>query len=560
MTQTHTTSESVMLATAPSNGAAAGRARTFPGESAWWIGFAVLLAAGWYNTFAEMWLRWFPAWRTPGYTFSQRLSEGDSYYAHGPLVPMVSLMIAWAIHRRIGAPISKGLSSVFVGWILLIASLALHLLSVYARVTFVSGFGFIGVLAAMALLTGGWARLKAYALPIAFLVFMVPLPMNWIADLNFALKSLAGRGALACAVHLFGIPAVQDGSFIHLSGNQTLIVENVCGGLRSLISLACFASLFALVCRVRGMWRWVMLLLSAPLAVACNMVRITALIVVAHHHGVEQAGPGSWFHDLSGFLVFALALGVMFAIERLIMFAGTRLNKTWTDPRLLGYLESIKSSARPHGARGFVLIGMPLVLAAALSVVWGSQNTEVNSTDLARNAAPVTFDLQGATFTSHDMTLDRRTLAILETNDYLYRRYVNDETRCDLAIIFSANNRKGTHPPEVCLEGGGEQITDKRITPVDVPGVGMVSFRELHTQQTDRQTLYLYVYKCGDAYTPDFLTQQARIFVNSITARNTAGALIRFSAPVIGSDIEQTRRLLTDVAATLMVDVERSLP
>jgi len=276
---------------------------------------AALLAAGWFHTFCEMWLRWFPAWHTQGYSLTQRLGGGDSYYSHGPLVPAVSLLIAYLIHQRVGMPSNRTRSASAVGWLLLIGSLMLHLISVYARVTFVSGFAFIGVVGAMALLGGGWVRVRAYWLPIVFLVFMVPLPMNWIADLNFQLKTTASGIALWIAVRAMGIPAVQDGSFVYLGDGKMLVIENVCGGLRSLISLVCFASLFALICRVKGWWRVFMLAMSVPVAIGCNVVRIVSLMVVAHHFGIKAAGPEGWYHDMSGLLVFVLALGVLFALK-----------------------------------------------------------------------------------------------------------------------------------------------------------------------------------------------------------------------------------------------------
>src|SRR5262249_43448160 len=145
-----------------------------------------------------------------------------------------SAVMAFFIYKRVGVPTQRTSSTNIVGWGVLAGSLLYHLLSVFARVSFVSGFALIGALLGLLLIWGGWPLLRAYALPVIFLVFMVPLPEVWIAGLNFKLKILAGHGALWVTRNIFGVPAVIDGSYLFLSPDpvtgeaKTLIVENVC--------------------------------------------------------------------------------------------------------------------------------------------------------------------------------------------------------------------------------------------------------------------------------------------------------------------------------------------
>ena len=157
----------------------------FPGQAK--LGLLVcagLLAVAWAHTFQEMWLRWFPAWKVHGLTLSSRFTEGDSYYTHAPLVPLVSLLIAHLIYKRVGLTINVTRRATVIGWVLLFLSLLAHLASVYAYVTFVSGYALVGVLCGLLLVWGGRELLRAFAFPIACLVFMVPLPLVWIADLT----------------------------------------------------------------------------------------------------------------------------------------------------------------------------------------------------------------------------------------------------------------------------------------------------------------------------------------------------------------------------------------
>jgi EpsI family protein len=527
----------------------------------------ILAAAAWGYTFVEMWHRWFPAWQYENMSFGQRLTEGDSYYTHGPLVPIVSIVIAWLTYKRVGAPAKRTLLSNIVGWTMFVGSVLLHFASSYAQVTFVSGFALVSALTALLIVWGGWPLLKAYALPVILLLFMVPIPMDWIAKINFQLKFFAAGQALWLTNYVFGVPANLDGSMVHLVPGadgvpKRLVVENVCGGLRSLIALIYFASLFAMISRSRGFWRVGLLLMAVPVAIATNIIRITSLNLVAHYYTVADAGPGAWFHDLSGLAVFVIALGIMFALDQLIVSSGKLLKRDWSDSRLMGFLDNLpRADSQPAVMLRWPVLVM-LVAAAAWSIHWAMQDVESNISSAAAGAVPKEVSIDGRTLFSQDLTLDDKTLAILQTNDYLYRRFFDTASRMpvDLLIVFSPNNRKGTHPPEVCLEGSGEEVISKRLQTINVAGVGAMTMRELITSRDQRQTYHLYVYKSGDSYTASYLQQQFTIFWNGLRSRNASGALIRVTVPIEGEGVDAARALTDAVTEVLMAEIDQRLP
>lgn len=525
-------------------------------------GLAIVVA--WLPSYYEIWrTRWFPVWGATNLPLWERLTNGESYYTHGPLVPLICLTIAIYIHRRVGLPAQRSVSATAAGWAVLLVSVLLHLIGGYFRVKFLSGFCLISAVSGVVLLAGGWPLLRAYAVPIVFLIFMVPLPMSTIAMLNLQLKFLASEAGVWLTRHIFGVPAVLDGSFVHLlpdeSGvSKTLIVENVCGGLRSLIALMFFASLFAVVCRVKGFWRPVMLALAAPVAVACNIVRITALNVVAHHYGTDAVAEGAWFHDLSGLFVFALALAILFGIEAGIIHVGRYFQRDWTDDRLLPFLARLPRGGQP---RWLIAPAVVLSLTAALSLHAAQTPMEVNISDTARHAVPEMITLNGESFVGQDFELDEQTLMILQTNDYLYRRYTSASLPrgFELLIVFSSNIRNGAHAPEVCLEGAGQQIVGNRACVYDVPGIGALTMRELVTQQNTDLALHAYVFQCGESYTTSYIVQQSTIFWNGVRGGSTAGGLIRFSVAIENRDEEASRRVLEEAIAALMPHLKSTL-
>jgi EpsI family protein len=367
--------------------------------------------------------------------------------------------------------------------------------------------------------------------------------------------------------NIFAVPAVRDGSYVFLSPDaagapKMLVIENVCSGLRSLISLIWFASLFAVVCRTKGWWRVFMLAMAIPVAVLSNVVRITSLNLVAHYYSVDAAGPGSWFHDLSGLLVFAMALAILFGVEQVIILLGRWLKRDWVDLRLLGFLEGVpRGGGHRHGGYPVAPLGV-LSVVAVLSLYWSVYAWDMGGSQDIPDIVPRSIAVDGATFVGEDQELDPKSLVILEYPDYLYRRYIDPDTGrfVDLLIVFSANNRKGTHPPEVCIEGGGEQITTKRVERIHVAGMDELALKELFTQRSNRRTWFFYTYKSGSRYTPSFFVQQFWVFANGLMGRNSGGALIRFSTSADPRDAEPSRRLVLGVVETLMPHIDKGLP
>ncbi len=531
-----------------------------------------LIAIAGYGTFSRVWVQWFPAWWRRDTPLLDRLSGGDSYYTHGPLVPVIAVAIAAYIYTRVGAPARRTRGSTLLGWLVFGFFLFSHLLFTFASVTFASGVSLLGVLMGLVMIWGGRPLVRAYALPIALLFFMVPLPLAWIDGINFELKLFASRSALWLSTHMFSVPAVVDGSYVLLSPDadglpKTLVIENVCGGLRSIIALTFFAALFAALCRATGVWRWFLLMMAFPVAIACNVARITGLIVAAHHLGTEVAGEHGWFHDLSGILVFALALALMFMLESGVLLAGRILKRDWFDARLLGYLNTIEGDKNTVARTLHPGVLAVLMVTASMSLYLVNQPEPEAVGGVARAVLPTRVEVGDATYTSGDLVLDDKVLAILETDDYVYRRFAREAGRgepgFDLLIVFSKNNRRGTHSPELCIQGGGEKIISKGPVTIDtgLSGSGEpLGMREVVSQDGRRMVYYLYVFKSGDSYTTNYTRQQAMILLNGLLRREAVGALIRLTVTVQDEDLEAARRLARDAAARLMPIIDENLP
>jgi exosortase len=256
----------------------------------------VLFLITYFPTLVWMWERWFAR---------------DSYYSHGILVPFVTGYLIWQKKDEL-TKISWKESA--WGIRLIIFGIILHIFSAAFRIYFSSGFSMLIVFIGMMLYFVGEEYLKKIIFPISFLVFMIPIPEVAIVNISFKLKLFAAEIA-TIILNNMRIPALREGSVIKMRHAQ-VVVDDVCSGLRSLISLTALGSIFAYWMK-GAMWRKVLLFLSTiPIAVITNVVRVIFLSAISEIWGPQYAS--GTVHDITGFMVFALAFILLYAVGKLL--------------------------------------------------------------------------------------------------------------------------------------------------------------------------------------------------------------------------------------------------
>jgi exosortase len=224
----------------------------------------------------------------------------DSNYSHGFLVPVISGYIIWKNKKTLSladiCPARKGLFLVVSGLLLLIIGKA-------GGEFFTMRVSFIVVLFGLLLFIMGTEITKKILFPISFLVFMIPLPYVLYNDISFPLRLLTVTFSTKI-ISLLEIPFLREGNIIHLKQTSLHIVD-ACSGLRSIMSLSALAVLLAYLIQ-NSIWRKLLLvLLTIPIAVIVNTIRITPTATAVHRWGHELTE--GIFHDLSGMVSFALA-------------------------------------------------------------------------------------------------------------------------------------------------------------------------------------------------------------------------------------------------------------
>lgn len=239
----------------------------------------------------------------------QRWQAPGSYYSHGFLIPFVVGFLVWRKLKKLGEITPR---PSWTGLFLLLTGLIVHLLSAILRVYFPSGFSLLLVLFGLVLFLLGRETTRELSFPLAFLVFMLPLPSVLVDTLAFKTKLLASEVAVRF-LQFSGLSVVREGSFVQ-TPHSILLVGDPCSGLRSLISLLALGALVVYLMKTSRAKKLFILMSTIPVALFCNWIRVVALILVSEIYGSEVAG--GFFHDASGIFLFLLALGCFFAIRR----------------------------------------------------------------------------------------------------------------------------------------------------------------------------------------------------------------------------------------------------
>jgi exosortase B len=232
---------------------------------------------------------------------------------HGPIVVATGL---WLIYRR-KAEIAE-MSEPGKVWIT-----ALGLAIGVPAYIFGRAFDFISIEVAALLLTFlavahayvGMRVVRMLWFPIFYLGFVIPIP-GWLLDaVTLPLKSLVSQ-VVTDVLGWFGYPIARQGVTIYV-GSYQLLVEDACAGLNSLVSLSAIGLFYVYMLRGSNIRYSILLLaLVIPIAIAANMVRVAALVLITYHFG--NAAAQGYLHNFAGMVTFTSALLFIFLIDKLL--------------------------------------------------------------------------------------------------------------------------------------------------------------------------------------------------------------------------------------------------
>ncbi len=262
--------------------------------SYWQLGILFLLAAWLYAPLAfHLAGEW---WRDPNYT-------------HGFFVPVFSLFLVWEARGRLQALQMKPAWS---GLVMLILALIALVLGTISSEFFLSRISLLLLISGAVVFFAGWQHLGAISFPLAFLVLMLP-SSTILNQITFPLQIIASKTA-SVLLMVAGIPVAGEGNIILLP-NARLEVAEACSGIRSLFSLISLTVIYGYLAETKIAFRVLLGLMTVPVSILANALRIAVTGVAVQHWGV--AGAQGTLHLLSGWLIFIGSLALIFLFHRL---------------------------------------------------------------------------------------------------------------------------------------------------------------------------------------------------------------------------------------------------
>jgi exosortase len=234
------------------------------------------------------------------------------YYAHGFLVAPVALGVAWLARGELATLTA---SRDFRALLLLGTALALYAVGVVTGSVLLEGLACPLAVAGAVWLLRGPAWLRALAFPIAYLVFMIPLPAPWVAPLITRLQLFVSETAVSI-LHDLAFPVLREGNVIVVP-DGALFVAEACSGITSIITLLPIAVLLAYFTQ-RGLARRVVLAaLVIPFAMLGNLARVLFTVAMAVKVGTDAATEGT-LHQAAGIISYGVACGALLAADALL--------------------------------------------------------------------------------------------------------------------------------------------------------------------------------------------------------------------------------------------------
>lgn len=169
---------------------------------------------------------------------------------------------------------------------------------------------YVSIIAAGGFLFLGSSWMAAAAFPIAFLIFLVPLPDAIVYQLEMS-SVFASADVSAWLFRATGTPLLRDGTTFALPG-IVLRVAQECSGIHSSWVLF-ITSLVASHLFLNSPWRRLVLVAFViPLAIVRNSFRILMIGLLCVHVGPHMID--SYLHRQGGPIFFVLSLGPLFVM------------------------------------------------------------------------------------------------------------------------------------------------------------------------------------------------------------------------------------------------------
>jgi exosortase B len=185
------------------------------------------------------------------------------------------------------------------GWSVLALGLACYLLGRSQKILMFEIASIILVMAAVLLVKRGAPALRVLWFPFFFMLFMVPLPAEFVAAVTMPMK-MAVSWATEHILYALGYPIGRSGVILQI-GQYQLLVADACAGLQTLLTLEALGLFY-------------LNLMRHPSAVRNIGLAVFIVLTLVTYYFGDAAGQG-FLHGFAGMVLFVTALVLILALD-----------------------------------------------------------------------------------------------------------------------------------------------------------------------------------------------------------------------------------------------------
>jgi exosortase len=234
----------------------------------------------------------------------------DASWSHGFLIPLFSL---YFINQRKQDILNVQTRPSYLGVVFMLLSFSIYIFNLAVpgfRYGYISSVIMIGMLWGVVLFLGGWSLIRYTWLPILFLIFAIPLPSSVYETMTIPMRKWAASAASIFLNLVSGMETTTSGVVIDIKYKGEMIkpsldVADACSGMHILMAFVALGVAMAYL-HYRPIWQRLILLISTvPIAILCNIVRVT--ITGFLHVFIGSEYTQGFYHDMLGFAMLPLA-------------------------------------------------------------------------------------------------------------------------------------------------------------------------------------------------------------------------------------------------------------
>jgi exosortase len=333
--------------------------------------------------------------------------------------------------------------------------MGVYLWASYTGATHLQAFSLVFYGIGLTALYWGLAGLRALWLPIAFLVFCVPIPAPLFLALIWKMQLVTAEYT-GWLLYLLGEPALVSGDQILRARQGFQIIEG-CSGLRSAETLTMLVVTLIDLFGRRGLHAVVLFACAAPLAFALNGLRVLTLILNPSSEIVSV-------HMLQGVAILMVGLLIVYALDGLL----ERILPAADEGRLALPELDRRTPASPRAAIAILLL---VALATVGASLWGP---------VSEPPAPGPRTLQArveealGNWTSSPAEKDWMFLGSVRFGETAHRAYEIDGVPVEVFVATADLGPGGGSPlsPVTAAPGSGwaeREAATERLSPDDRP-------------------------------------------------------------------------------------------